>query len=138
MPITNFTSNIAPNIEAERLQALQQYNILDTCAEPEFDAITQLAAYICGTSMALITLIDQDRQWIKSCIGIDATETTREVSFCQYTILSDDLLEVNDTHLDHLFHHNSPVLGNPYIRFYAGAPLITPERSEERRVGKEC
>ncbi len=135
MRSNSFTPTLTLPNEADRLQALLRYNILDTEAEADFDAITQLAAYICGTRISLITLIDQDRQWYKSCIGMSGSETPRDVSFCQYTILTNEILEVNDALADDVFHQNPYVLGDPHIRFYAGAPLITPDGY---RLGSLC
>lgn len=113
--------------ETERLAALQRYRILDTDPETAFDDLTLLAAYICGTPMALITLVDADRQWFKARIGITATETARSVSFCSHAIDQRDLFIVDDASTNEVFKDNPMVLGDPHIRFYAGAPLITPD-----------
>jgi len=113
-----------PADENERLQALRSYQILDSVPEQEYDDITRLASYICQAPTALITLIDQDRQWIKSQIGGDFEESSRADAFCNYTILSDHVLEVPDTLTDDRFSSHSSVTGGPGIRFYAGAPLI--------------
>lgn len=113
--------------EQERLNALKHYNILDTLSEEEFDAITQLISYICEVSIAHISFIDDKRQWFKSIIGLDTTEVAREDSFCQYTILGSDLVEVPDT-LEHtIFKDHPQVIGGLKVRFYAGIPLTTPE-----------
>jgi len=114
-----------PTNEPERLQALQRYNILDTLPEVEFDDLTRLAAYICETPMAFISLVDENRQWIKSRIGLDATSTPRDIAFCAHTILEPDLLIVPDAILDERFKNNPLVVNEPKIRFYAGAPLDT-------------
>lgn len=114
------------NNEAARLATLYQYKILDTKAESSFDEIVRLAAYICQTPIALISLIDADRQWFKSKLGIEATETAREEAFCNHTILEPDILIVNDALTDDRFSTNPLVISDPYIRFYAGVPLITP------------
>ncbi len=114
-----------PKNEIERLIALKQYQILDTVAEQSFDDITKLASLVCGTPIALITLLDENRQWFKSAIGLDATETPRNVSFCGHAILGDDIFEINNALDDARFFDNPLVIGRPDIRFYAGVPLIS-------------
>lgn len=117
-----------PQNETARLQALRQYQILDTVCETAFDDLTRLAAQICGTPIALISLIDESRQWFKSKVGLDAESTSRDIAFCSYAILQpNEILHVSDTLLDDRFTANPLVTCDPYIRFYAGAPLITPE-----------
>ena len=116
-----------PQNEAERLAALGRYEILDTPNEAEFDDFTRLAAQICGTPVALITLIDAERQWFKSKVGIPMSETPREMAFCTHTIQGRDLLEVSNLSEDHRFHDHPLVANHPSARFYAGAPLITPD-----------
>lgn len=116
-----------PLCEAERLSALHRYEILDTPPEKELDDLVHLAAYVCNTPIALISLLDSDRQWFKSKIGLTVTETSRYIAFCAHTILETDLLIVPDARADDRFAANPLVTGDPYIRFYCGAPLATPE-----------
>ncbi len=113
--------------EAARLTALSECKILDTPIEKAFDDITRLAAYLCGTPIALISLIDAERQWFKSKVGLDVAQTSRDVAFCDYTIKQTDILIVPDALADSRFALNPLVTSDPYIRFYAGVPLITPE-----------
>jgi anti-sigma regulatory factor (Ser/Thr protein kinase) len=113
--------------ERERLAALSGYRILDTEPERRFDDLVLLASQICGTPMALITLVDDSRQWFKSRVGIGVSETPRSISFCSKAIEQPELFVVPDTLEDRRFCDNPLVLGEPHVRFYAGAPLITPE-----------
>ena len=113
--------------EAARLAALRRYRILDTGPERAFDDLTLLASHICGTPMALITLVDDDRQWFKSRIGISLPETSRALSFCAYAIRERDTMVVPDARVDARLRDNPLVTGAPHIRFYAGTPLVTPD-----------
>ena len=113
--------------EKARLDALGSFALLDTPPEPAYDLITQLASTICNAPIALMTLVDADRQWFKSRVGLSETETPRTHSFCAYTMLEENLTIVEDARNDPRFAQNPLVRGEPHIRFYAGAPLITPE-----------
>jgi GAF domain-containing protein len=111
--------------EEGRLAALRRYRILDTDPEQAFDDLTQLASHVCQAPIALITLIDTDRQWIKSRVGLDVQETSRSVAFCHHAIRQPDLFVVSDARGDERFRGNPFVTGAPGVRFYAGAPLVT-------------
>lgn len=124
-----------PDNELQRLAALQDYEILDTPPEPAFDRITRLLALLLDMPVALVSLIDADRQWFKSQVGIAITETPRDLAICSYTILGDGLLVVEDTRLDQRFHDHPMVSERPGLRFYAGAPLTNPEGL---RIGSLC
>jgi len=114
--------------ENERLAALRSYNILDTAAEKDFDDLTTLASSICQTPIALISLVDTERQWFKSHIGLAASETPIEQSFCAHAIVSyNEIMIVDDARTDERFADNPLVTGNPKIVFYAGVPLINEE-----------
>lgn len=116
-----------PSNEVARLEALRQYNVLDTEPEAAFDDLTRLAARICQVPIALVSLVDAERQWFKSRVGLAATETCRDVAFCAHVILQDKLFLVPDATKDERFANNPLVASNPNIRFYAGVPLITSE-----------
>ena len=128
-------SAVVPADEQERLQALHDLSILDTGREQAYDDMTQLAAQICGTPVSAVTFVDHDRQWFKSSVGFLPDSTDREVSFCAHTILDTDIFEVRDARRDARFADNPLVVGDPFIRFYAGVPLRT---ITGRSVGALC
>ena len=113
--------------EAARVSALQKYAILDSEPEQAFDDLTLLASYVCKTSIALISLIDENRQWFKSKVGISATETSRDIAFCSTAIQQPDVFVVPDALQDERFRTNPLVVSDPNIRFYAGVPLINED-----------
>ena len=116
-----------PKNEVQRIKVLWQYEILDTVPEEVFDDLTELAARICEAPIALITLVDEDRQWFKSKVGVTINETSRDISFCGHAITQSDLFIIPDATRDKRFAQNPLVTSDPKIRFYAGAPLITPD-----------
>jgi len=117
-----------PSNESARLDALKRYGLLDTPSDEVIDGITQVAADLCETPIALISLIDPDRQWFKSRTGLPAQETSRDIAFCTHAIQNPDaLMEIEDASLDDRFSDNPLVTGEPHIRFYAGKPLVTPD-----------
>ncbi len=116
-----------PAGEAQRLDALRQYRLLDTLPEQSLDDLTSLAAGICGTPISLVSLVDENRQWFKSNHGMPMGETARDISFCGHAILEPDLFVVPDATLDERFSDSPLVTGELHIRFYAGAPLSTPD-----------
>jgi len=116
-----------PQNEAKRLKVLWQYEVLDTVPEELFDDLTELAGRICEAPIALISLVDEKRQWFKSRVGTTLHQTARDISFCSHAIAQSDLFIVPDALRDERFAHSPLVTTDPKIRFYAGAPLITPD-----------
>ena len=116
-----------PHSELDRLAALKRYNILDTLPEHAFDDATKLVSYICSVPIAHISFIDENRQWFKSEIGIGVSEVPREISFCRYTIMESEMVEIVDTYLNERFKDDPNVVDGFKVRFYAGIPLTTPD-----------
>lgn len=116
-----------PKNEVKRLKVLWQYDVLDTVPEEVFDDLTDLAAHICEAPVAMISLVDENRQWFKARVGTSTKETSRDISFCAHAILNDGLLVISDATKDPRFSDNPMVTGPQKIRFYAGAPLVTPD-----------
>lgn len=131
----NWSQAELPKDEAGRLEALFECKILDTPPEKEFNEIAQLAALVCGTPIALVSLIDANRQWLKSKVGIQARSIPRSTALCAHTILQKDVLVVPNTLTDSRFATNPLVTSEPHIRFYAGIPLITSDR---KALGTLC
>jgi len=124
-----------PANERQRLQTLRDLKLLDTPPEERFDRVTRLAKQVFGTEIALVSLVDADRQWFKSRQGLEAEETPRDISFCGHAILDDKIMVVNDATDDQRFCDNPLVCGDPNIRFYAGYPLSAPDGN---RIGTLC
>ena len=124
-----------PKNEPRRLATLHALGLLDTSPEARFDAITRTASAVFGTPIALISLVDEKRQWFKSRQGLEVPETPRDVSFCAHAILDDGIFVVTDSHLDERFSDNPLVTAPPNVRFYAGAPLAAPNGD---RIGTLC
>ncbi|MGB5606910.1 MAG: sensor domain-containing diguanylate cyclase [Gammaproteobacteria bacterium] len=124
-----------PADEVTRIDTLRALNILDTSPEERFDRLTRLAKRLFGVPIALVSLVDEDRQWFKSCQGLSASETPRDISFCGHAILGDDIFLVSNAAQDERFHDNPLVTNEPHIRFYAGCPLTVPNGS---KLGTLC
>jgi GAF domain-containing protein len=116
-----------PSNEVERLAALKEYHILDTGTDQSYDDITVLAAHICKVPIAMISLVDEVRQWFKSRVGMEQRQTSREVAFCAHAILQNGPFIVTDVTKDQRFADSALVTGEPHVRFYAGIPLVNPE-----------
>lgn len=122
----NNNSYPIPENETARLKALQEYKVMDTLPEQAYDNFTKLASIICNTPIALITLLDAERQWFKSRIGLERSEIPREDALCNHAIMMpEDIMVVNDATRDERFTKNPLVTAEPNIRFYAGVPLVT-------------
>ncbi len=113
--------------EQQRLHALYQLDLLDTAPEPEFDELVHLAAAICGAPISMVSLVDEDRQWFKAATGLELTETSREVAFCDHAIRQPDLMLIEDATQDPRFSQNPMVVGESGLRFYAGMPVFSPD-----------
>lgn len=124
-----------PENELKRLEALRKYRILDTAPESDYDHITSLASLLTGCPMSYISFIDEQRQWMKSKKGLSLCETCRDTSFCTYTILEDEVMVVEDALLHPVFKQSSLVKSEPFIRFYAGAPI---RDGEGYAIGSVC
>jgi len=124
-----------PQDEQARLETLRSLNILDTPPEERFDRLTRMAKRLFGVPIALVSLVDENRQWFKSCFGLSASETSRDISFCGHAILGNDPFIIRDTIVDERFADNPLVLNDPHIRFYAGCPLSAPNG---RKLGTLC
>ncbi|MHC5011618.1 MAG: GGDEF domain-containing protein [Planctomycetota bacterium] len=124
-----------PDDEVQRLRTLRALELLDTPPEERFDRVTRLARRLFDVPIALVSLVDEDRQWFKSRQGLDAEETPREISFCGHAILGDRVLVVEDALQDNRFHDNPLVTGQPGVRFYAGHPLSAQDGS---KMGTLC
>lgn len=122
-------------LEQQRLTTLENYQVMDSAQERNFDELTELASTICGASISLISLVDGNRQWFKSRVGLDASETPKSIAFCSHAILQDEVFEIPDALADKRFVDNPLVTGSPDIRFYAGAPLVAPDGSP---IGTLC
>jgi GAF domain-containing protein len=127
------TYPVAPD-DDERVRFLRSLGLIDTAKDPSFDRIIHMCQDIFEMPIAALTLIDRDRQWFKSIAGLNVCETSRSIAFCNYTILDDEIYEVLDTHAHPELKHNELVVGEPFLRYYAGTPLIF----NGRRIGALC
>ena len=117
------TYPIAPD-DAERVEFLRGLSILDSAPDASLDRIVELCTLVFGVPMSNVSLVDADRQWFKAEVGLGVCETSRDVAFCNYTIMGDEIFEVCDARNDPRFKDNDLVTGSPYIQYYAGAPLV--------------
>jgi len=124
-----------PADDKARVFSLRSLNLLDSDKDERFDRLTRLTASIFEVPIALVSLVDENRQWFKSCYGLNATETERDVSFCGHAILDDDVFVIEDTYQDPRFVDNPLVIGEPYIRFYAGYPI---KYADNVKLGTIC
>ena len=124
-----------PQDEPDRLETLRSLSILDTPPEERFDRLTRMAKRLFGVPIALVSLVDENRQWFKSCIGLSVSETSRDISFCGHAILGNGLFIIPNAIEDERFADNPLVVNEPYIRFYAGCPLRAPDG---RKLGTLC
>jgi GAF domain-containing protein len=124
-----------PANEEQRLASLQRMQLLDTPDEEAFDRITRIAQHLFAVPIALVSLVDLNRQWFKSCVGLPVRETPRDVSFCGHAILGNDLFIIENAPADERFADNPLVTGGPNIRFYAGRPL---RNAEGYNIGTLC
>ncbi len=126
-PLIGAVTAALPEGENDRIKKLLSYKVLDTDAETAYNDLIAIAAQICDTPISLVSMVDRDRQWFKAKVGIEANETPRDLAFCAHAILRPEVMVVPDARLDPRFSTNPLVVGEPFIRFYAGAPLITPD-----------
>jgi len=133
--MTSEESKLQLDAEQERLMALSSYEVMDTASDPDFDNLTKLTSQIFKVPIAFISFVDEKRQWFKSIVGLDLEQTPRTDSFCHYTIQRENVLEIPDTQLDDRFKNHPMVVGSPYLRYYAGAPLIN---KEGHKLGTLC
>jgi GAF domain-containing protein len=131
---TKFSVPMPPD-EKQRLRDLHRYEVLDTAPEASFDHLAQLAAHICQAPIALISLVDSDRQWFKARVGVSVSEMARDIAFCAHAIMQRGLFEIPDALQDERFAGNPLVVSDPRIRFYAGETLVTPDN---HAIGTLC